>query len=229
MDSGAGKLYVCGTPVGNLADVSPRILETLKKVDLIACEDTRRTQKLLNYYQLTTPKISCHEHNEKKRIPFLIAKLKEGNDIALVSDAGMPGISDPGILLIDSCSLEGITVEVIPSVSALSGIFELAGLEEDNFLFVGFLPDKKGKRLRFIESLKNYQVLLVFFISPYKLLATLEDLENILGNRFGFILREFTKCHEEFLKGKISYFKEYFTTKKPKGEFTLLLEPDLLN
>lgn len=219
-----GKLYIVGTPIGNLADMTWRAVSTLQTVDLIAAEDTRHTGRLLQHFQITTPQISYHEHNQQQRIPQLIAKILAGQAIALVTDAGMPGISDPGYELVSACIAEEILVIPIPGVSASITALSVSGLPTDQFYFLGFLPVKEKFRQISLQNLLNITTTTILYESPHRLLDTLQDLAKVLGDdRQIAIARELTKLYEEFWRGTLAGAIAHFTTKEPKGEFTLVL------
>lgn len=220
-----GKLLVVGTPIGNLADITLRALETLKSADLIACEDTRRTQKLLNHYKLRTPTISYHEHNEMTRAPELIIKMEEGSAIALVSDAGTPVLSDPGFRLVHLAIRHKIPVIPIPGPSAMVAALTAAGLPMNEFVFAGFLPPKKATRCRALDALSGVKKTLVFYEAPHRVLQALRDMQDILGDRETVIAREVTKIHEEFLRGPLSQVGDRLKQAPPKGELTIILGP----
>jgi 16S rRNA (cytidine1402-2'-O)-methyltransferase len=221
----AGILYLVGTPIGNLEDMTFRAIATLKQVDLIAAEDTRHTGKLLHHFGIDTPQTSYHEHNAFKRVPELIEKLQQGLAIALVTDAGMPAISDPGVELVQGCIAVGIRVVPIPVVTAGIAALTGSGFATQYFGFDGFLPtDKKEKRDR-LEILRLETRTMILYESPHRLLRTLEDLAESLGKeRQIAIARELTKLHEEFWRGSIEDAIAYFTVQAPRGEFTLVLE-----
>jgi 16S rRNA (cytidine1402-2'-O)-methyltransferase len=218
-----GKLYVVGTPIGNLEDITLRAIRILKEADLIACEDTRRTQKLLNAYKIATRTISYHEHNEMTRAPELIIQMEEGSSIALVTDAGMPVVSDPGFRLVHLAIRHSIPVIPVPGASAFVAALAASGLPVDKFRFLGFLPSKKGERKKALEELKDATRTLVFYEAPHRLVDMLKDAREILGEREIVIAREVTKVHEEFLRGTISTALEYLKRKPAKGEITVLL------
>jgi 16S rRNA (cytidine1402-2'-O)-methyltransferase len=218
-----GRLFVVGTPIGNLEDITLRAIRILKEVDLIACEDTRRTQALLNFYQIRTPTISYHEHNEMTRAPELVIKLEEGNNIALVSDAGMPVVSDPGFRLVHLAVRHNIPVVPVPGASAFVAALAASGMPVDNFRFLGFLPSKKTARRKALEELKTATKTLVFYEAPHRLLEMLRDVEDILGDREVVLAREVTKVHEEFLRGTVSGLLARAKGKTIKGEITLLI------
>ena len=221
----AGILYLVGTPIGNLEDMTFRAIATLKQVDLIAAEDTRHTGKLLHHFGIDTPQTSYHEHNALKRVPELVEKLQQGMAIALVTDAGMPAISDPGVELVQGCIAAGIRIVPIPVVTAGIAALTASGFATQHFGFDGFLPtDKKEKRDR-LEILRLETRTMILYESPHRLLRTLEDLAESLGKeRRIAIARELTKLHEEFWRGSIEDAIAYFTVQAPRGEFTLVLE-----
>src|SRR5271166_3608336 len=196
-------LYLVATPIGNLEDITLRALRILKEVDVIACEDTRQTQKLLNHYGITTRTISYHEHNELTRAAELVKELQEGASVALVTDAGMPGISDPGFRLISLAIRHHVPVVPVPGASAFLAALVASGLPTDSFRFSGFLPPKSGQRRKLLESVKDSPRTQVFYEAPHRLLETLADAVEILGNdRHIVVAREVTKLHEEFLRGR---------------------------
>ena len=221
----SGILYLVGTPIGNLEDMTFRAIATLKQVDLIAAEDTRHTGKLLHHFGIETPQTSYHEHNAFKRVPELVEKLLAGIAIALVTDAGMPAISDPGVELVQGCIAAGIRVIPIPVVTAGIAALTASGFATQYFGFDGFLPtDKKEKRDR-LEILRLETRTMILYESPHRLLRTLADLAESLGrSRQIAIARELTKLHEEFWRGSIEDAIAYFTIQAPRGEFTLVLE-----
>lgn len=220
----AGTLYVVGTPIGNLEDITLRALRTLKTVDLVACEDTRHTQKLLQHYQIATPSTSYHEHNELTKAAELILRLEEGAQIALVSDAGMPGISDPGYRLISLCIRHRIPVVPVPGASAFVAALVASGLPTDAFRFVGFLPSKPAQRRKVIEQQKASHKTLIFYEAPHRIIETLEDVLEILENRHIVVAREVTKIHEEFLRGRCADILAQLRQKgEILGEITLLI------
>ena len=227
----SGTLYIVGTPIGNLEDTTFRAIKTLQEVDLIAAEDTRHTSKLLQHFQILTPQLSYHQHNEQSRIPELIEKLNQGKAIALVTDAGMPAISDPGYELVKVCVEANISVVPIPGVTASITALCASGLPTNKFIFIGFLPTKIKLREEQLEKLSNSLETVVLYESPYKLLQTLEDLAKMLGgNRKIVLARELTKLHEEFWRGTVGQAIIYYQNNQPKGEFTLVIagaEPEL--
>ncbi len=218
-------LYLVGTPIGNLEDITLRAVRVLKEADLIACEDTRQTQKLLNHYSIVTKTTSYHEHNEMERAPELVKELEAGARIALVTDAGMPGISDPGFRLISLAIRHKIPVVPIPGASAFLSALVASGLPTDSFRFNGFLPAKRGQRRQALEAVKDSERTQVFYEAPHRIVEAVEDVVEILGaERHIVIAREVTKLHEEFLRGSAG---EILATLKSrgdvKGEITLLI------
>lgn len=219
-----GTLYIVGTPIGNLEDMTFRAVRILQAVDIIAAEDTRHTGKLLQHFQVKTPQMSYHEHNSSSRIPEVLEYLQFGKAIALVSDAGMPGISDPGYELVKACVDAGITVVPIPGASAVITALSAAGLPTDRFIFDGFLPAKSQQRREYLELLLPESRTLVFYESPHRLRDTLQDLADILGSdRTIVIARELTKLYEEFWRGTIADAIAHYQQKEPQGEYTLLV------
>ncbi|ANV88097.1 16S rRNA (cytidine(1402)-2'-O)-methyltransferase [Picosynechococcus sp. PCC 7117] len=220
----SGTLYLVGTPIGNLDDMTFRAIATLKNVDLIAAEDTRHTGKLLKHFQITTPQISYHDHNRHQRQTQLLEKLRSGLNIALVSDAGLPGISDPGFELVTSAIDAEITVVPIPGVSAgLTGLIA-SGLSPEKFVFEGFLPPKKKDRHQLLTELSQEPRTLIFYEAPHRLVKTLTDLlEHFEGDRPLVCARELTKLHEEFWRGPLETALTHYQQHNPKGEFTLIL------
>src|SRR5579862_2611157 len=218
-------LYLVGTPIGNLEDITFRALRVLKSADLIACEDTRQTQKLLNHYGITTRTTSYHEHNEMTRAPELVVELEQGARIALVTDAGMPGISDPGFRLITLAIRHHVAVVPIPGASAFLAALVASGLPTDSFRFSGFLPPKRGARRKVLESVRESPRTQVFYEAPHRVKETLEDVAEVLGpERHVVIAREVTKRHEEFLRGRADQALETLKTSGDvKGEITLLI------
>jgi len=221
----ASGLYLVATPIGNLEDITLRALRVLKQADLIACEDTRQTQKLLNHYGITTRTTSYHEHNEMTRAAELVVDLEQGARIALVSDAGMPGISDPGFRLISLAIRHHIPVVPIPGASAFLSALVASGLPTDSFRFSGFLPAKRGQRRRVVESIRESARTQVFYEAPHRVKEALEDIVEILGGqRHVVIAREVTKIHEEFLRGHAAEVLETLKARGDiKGEITLLI------
>ena len=219
-----GILYICGTPIGNLEDITLRALKILKKVKLIAAEDTRHTKKLLNHYQINTKITSYYEYNKFKKAPYLVGILKNGQDIALVSDAGMPGISDPGYVLINLALKNDIQIIPIPGVSALITALVVSGLPTDKFVFEGFLPRKIKERKKYFKSIENEERTIVFYETPHRLKKALKDMLEILGGREIVIARELTKKYEEIIRGNLNQVLSEINTKEIKGEITLIVQ-----
>ena len=215
-------LYIVSTPIGNLKDITFRALETLKSVDLIAAEDTRHTKILLQAYQIDKPLTSYFEHNQFKKGDYLLGLLKEGKNIALVTDAGTPGISDPGFTLIRLVQEHNIPTTVIPGPTALIAALSLSGLPSDSFIFEGFLPPKSAARKKKLEKFKNEERTVIFYESPYRILKSLKDIAEVLNNPYVVVARELTKKFEETRKGRCDEVLNYFEQKKPKGEFVIL-------
>jgi len=220
----SGILYICGTPIGNLEDITLRALKVLKKVKLIAAEDTRHTKKLLNHYQINTKITSYYEYNKFKKAPYLVEILKNGQDIALVSDAGMPGISDPGYVLVNLALKNNIKIIPVPGVSALITALVVSGLPTDKFVFEGFLPRKIKERKRYFKSIENEERTLIFYETPHRLKRTLKDMLEIWGDRKIVIARELTKKFEEIIRGNLSQVISEINTKEIKGEITLVVQ-----
>lgn len=224
-------LYLVGTPIGNLRDITLRALDVLKGVDRIACEDTRQTQKLLNHFEIQTPAISCHQHNERERSDQLVALLRAGGRIALVSDAGMPAISDPGSWLVGAAIEAGAAVIPIPGPSAGLSALVASGLPTSEFVFLGFLPEKSGARLTRLEQLSKEALVsrrtLVFYEAPHRILDTLAALESVWGAELQVVLaRELTKIHEEFIRGNVAMVRANLQERdRVRGEMTLLVLP----
>src|SRR6266566_5956519 len=218
-------LYLVGTPIGNLEDITLRAVRVLKEVDVIACEDTRQTQKLLNHYGITTRTISYHQHNEMTRSAELVKAMQEGGSLALVSDAGMPGISDPGFRLVSLAIRHRVPVVPIPGAAAFLAALVASGLPTDSFRFSGFLPAKRGERRTQLESIRTSPRTQVFYEAPHRVLETLEDIVEVLGpDRHLVIAREVTKLHEEFLRGRAVEILETLKSRDGvKGEITLLI------
>jgi len=220
-----GKLYVCATPIGNLEDVTLRVLRVLKEVELIAAEDTRVTRKLLSRYEIATPMTSYHEHNEATKGKELVEAMKAGKVIGLVSDAGMPGISDPGHRLIKACIEEGIPVEVLPGPSAMLTALVISGLPTESFVFQGFLPRKKGERASLLSELLDQKRTVVLFESPKRLKNTLAEVAQIDPGRQAVMARELTKKFEQVLRGTVSEVIDRLEEIEVKGEIVLLFGP----
>ncbi|MBE9888412.1 16S rRNA (cytidine(1402)-2'-O)-methyltransferase [Enterococcus durans] len=219
-----GTLYLVPTPIGNLEDMTYRSVRMLQEVALIASEDTRNTQKLLNHFEIHTPQKSLHEHNYKERIPQFLEVLKNGQSIAQVSDAGMPSISDPGHELVVACIEEGIPVVSLPGATAGMTALIASGLLPQPFLFYGFLGRKKKEQENTLEKLKNHTATLIFYESPYRISGTLKNMLTVLGNRQVVLCRELTKIHEEYLRGTIEELLSYIEDQPIKGECCLLVE-----
>ncbi|MBN3882894.1 MULTISPECIES: 16S rRNA (cytidine(1402)-2'-O)-methyltransferase [unclassified Nostoc] len=223
-DPKPGTLYVVGTPIGNLEDITFRAVRILQTVDIIAAEDTRHTGKLLQHFQVKTPQVSYHEHNRTSRIPELLEHLVNDKAIALVSDAGMPGISDPGYELVKACIEAGIPVVPIPGASAAITALSAAGLPTDRFVFEGFLPAKTQQRQEHLESLQTESRTLIFYESPHRLRDTLQDLAEVWGSDRQIVLgRELTKLYEEFWRGTIAEAIAHYSQREPQGEYTLVV------
>ncbi|HKT11241.1 MAG TPA: 16S rRNA (cytidine(1402)-2'-O)-methyltransferase [Terriglobia bacterium] len=221
----AGRLYVVGTPIGNLEDITLRALNTLKASDLIACEDTRRTQKLLNHYEILTRTISYHEHNEMTRAPELVLQMEQGSVISLVSDAGMPVLSDPGFRLVHLAVRHRVPVVPVPGPSAMVAALTAAGLPMNEFIFAGFLPSRKSARRRALTALALFKNTIVLYEAPHRIAECLRDIQDILGERETVIAREVTKIHEEFLRGSVTEVRDLLKKAPPKGELTVILGP----
>lgn len=219
-----GKLYIVPTPIGNLKDMTLRGLEVLKEADFVAAEDTRQTLKLLNHFGIKKSLISYHQHNENGKSQDLIDLLEQGKNIALVSDAGTPGISDPGCVVIRECIKKNLDFEVLPGATAITTAVVNSGLDTTGFTFKGFLPRENKDRTAVIEKLKNSQETLIFYEAPHRLLNTLQFLLDNLGNRRMATCRELTKIHEEIYRNNIKDVIEYFKDKNPRGEFVLVVE-----
>ena len=220
----SGKLYLVPTPIGNLKDITLRALEVLKSVDEIAAEDTRTSLKLLNHFDIKKSLFSYHKHNEQGKSLDIINKLKSGINIALITDAGTPGISDPGSVIVERCIEEEIEFEVLPGATAITTALVYSGLDTTKFMFRGFLPRENKDRNPIIEEVKNVRDTIIFYEAPHRLLATLDYLKDNLGDRKIAVCRELTKLHEEIYRGKISEAIEFFTEGRPRGEFVLVIE-----
>jgi 16S rRNA (cytidine1402-2'-O)-methyltransferase len=229
-ESGAAKpispgLYIVATPIGNLEDITLRALRVLRSVDRIACEDTRQTQKLLSHFGIAVPTVSCHAHNERQRANELIAELKGGARIALVSDAGIPGISDPGEFLVAQAVAAGIPVIPIPGASAVVSALAASGLDTTSFLFVGFPPPRTGERRSFFETLRTERATMIFYEAPHRVVESLRDAVQVFGaERRAVLAREITKVHEEFLRGTLQELEAICAGRELlRGEMTLLV------
>lgn len=221
---GCGTLFVVATPIGNLEDITFRAVRTLKQVFLIAAEDTRHARKLLSHYDILTPTVSCHEHNEAQKAEKLISVLQQGNDIALITDAGTPCISDPGYRLITTVLEHSIPVVPIPGCCAVTAGLSVAGLPTDRFLFTGFLPRKPARQAQAVQALALHRATLVLYESPRRIRSLLDQLQNTLGNRRACLAREITKLHEVFIRGPLSHVAAVLDAgTPPKGECTLFV------
>jgi 16S rRNA (cytidine1402-2'-O)-methyltransferase len=221
----SGTLYLVATPIGNLADITHRALQVLKDVDLIACEDTRHTHKLLQHYGITTKTVSYHEHNEQQRTAQLIAQLKDGSNIAVVSDAGTPSISDPGFRLVRAAIENDVPVVPVPGPSAVISALIAAGLPTDEFFFAGFLPSRSNARRTRLNELRAVPGTLIFYEAPHRLASTLKDAYEILGEREAVVARELTKLHEEIKRGRLSELSSHFEDHdKARGEIVVLID-----
>ena len=222
-------LYVVATPIGNLADITHRAVQVLKDVDLIACEDTRHTRKLLQHFGIDTKTVSYHEHNEESRTRELIEHLKDGRDIALVSDAGTPTINDPGFRLINAAVVSEIPVVPVPGASALVAALSASGLPTDEFFFAGFLPSRPTARQIRLRELSKIPATLIFYEAPHRLAASLKDALEVLGERQAVVARELTKLHEEIRRGSLSSLvRHYSDSENPRGEFVVLIDRTML-
>ncbi|MCL2337224.1 MAG: 16S rRNA (cytidine(1402)-2'-O)-methyltransferase [Firmicutes bacterium] len=224
MESANGLLYLCATPIGNLADITLRALQILREADLVAAEDTRRTRRLLSHYDIHTPLVSYHEHNRRRQGEYLLERLAAGDTVALVSDAGTPGISDPGVELVREAVALGIPVTTLPGPSALLAALVVSGLAVERFVFEGFLPAKGADRNRRLAALAGETRTIVLYEAPHRLLKTLADLTVNLGERRACAARELTKLHEELLRDTLTGLQEHFTRQPPRGEFVLVIE-----
>ncbi len=216
-------LYLVSTPIGNLEDITLRALRVLKEVDLIACEDTRHTRKLLDHFGIRKPVISYHEHNEQARAAELAGRLAQGESIAIVTDAGTPGISDPAYRIVRAAIEQGVEVVPIPGPAALIAGLVSSGLPTDSFYFGGFLPPRKGARRTRLNELRSERSTLVFYESPHRIREALSDAEDVLGDREASLARELTKLHEQFLRGRLSEIRARLDAQSPRGEMTLVI------
>ncbi len=219
-----GKLYICPTPIGNLEDITLRVLRVLQEVDFIAAEDTRHTIKLLNHFDIKKKMISCHEHNESVRTHQIVERLKKGENCALVSDAGMPGISDPGSLVIREAVCNGIEVVGLPGATAFTLALVVSGLDTTAFVFEGFLPNKKGDKMKRLERLRDEERTMIFYESPHRLITTLDAMVSVFGERKIAVSRELTKRYEETIRGLLFEVKHQLDQRELKGEFVLVVE-----
>ena len=220
----AGTLYLCATPIGNLQDMTPRVLETLREVDLIAAEDTRNSRKLMTHFQISTPMTSYHEYNKVEKAHTLIEKLTTGQNIALITDAGTPAISDPGEVLVKMCHQAGITVTSLPGPAALITALTLSGLSTRRFCFEGFLPPDKKERKLILEELKNETRTIILYEAPHHLKATIKELYNTVGERKITLCRELTKKFETVFPTTLESAMQYYEENEPRGEYVLVLE-----
>jgi len=218
-----GILYIVATPIGNLEDITLRALRVLKEVDVIAAEDTRHTRILLNHYGIQTPLTSYHEHNERTKAEALVKRLLQGEDMALVSDAGTPSISDPGFRLVVQAVRAGIQISPLPGASALTAVLSASGLPTDRVVFEGFLPAKKKQRREKLQTLRDEARTLVFYEAPHRLTEALDDVHELLGDREAVLAREVSKVHEEFLRGHVSELIRVLRRREIRGEVTLII------
>ena len=219
----SGILYVVATPIGNLEDITARALRVLKEVDVVACEDTRRTRALLTHFDIHTPTISYYEHNKLTRGPQLLRQLAEGRSVALVSDAGTPGISDPGVPLVREARAAGIRVVPVPGASAVAAALSAAGLSADRFVFDGFLPVKPGRRMNRLKELRSLETTIVVYESPHRVIAALEAIAEVFGDTPVVVARELTKQFEEIVTAPPAAHLERLRAVAPRGEFTLVI------
>ena len=218
------KLYIVPTPIGNLDDITIRAVQVLKKVDLILCEDTRRSKKLLNHLGIKSQLRSHHKFNEHSEVEYIVKKIKEDRNVAVISDAGTPGISDPGFLIVRTCLENEIEVECLPGPTALIPALMVSGISSDKFIFEGFLPIKKGRKTK-LSILASEKRTMIFYESPHKLIRTLLDFENSFGPKRKISMsRELTKLYEETIRGTVEEMKEIYKSKKPKGEYVIVVE-----
>jgi len=219
-----GVLYIVATPIGNLEDITLRAIRVLKEADVIAAEDTRHTQKLLSKFDIHTPLTSYHDHNKEEKAPVLVARLLEGKNVALVSDAGTPGISDPGYFLINLAVDQKIPVVPIPGATAAIAALSVSGLPTDRFVFEGFLPSKHTARMKRLTELAKEERTLIFYEAPHRIMQALEDMQTVLGDRKAVLTRELTKVHEQVLRGRIPDVRKQLEAGSMKGEFTIIVE-----
>jgi len=218
-----GTLYIVATPIGNMEDITLRAIRVLKEADLIAAEDTRHTRNLLNKYGIETPLTSYHDHNKEEKAPVLLARMLEGKNIALVSDAGTPGISDPGYFLINLAVDQKIPVIPIPGATAAITALSISGLPTDRFVFEGFLPVKQTARIKKLNELASEERTLIFYEAPHKIIKTIEDMISVFGDRNAVVTRELTKIHEEVMRAKLSDILKHLKQKTVKGELTIIV------
>jgi 16S rRNA (cytidine1402-2'-O)-methyltransferase len=219
-----GVLYIVATPIGNLEDITLRAIRVLKEADAIAAEDTRHTQKLLSKFAIHTPLTSYHDHNKEEKAPVLVSRLLEGESIALVSDAGTPGISDPGYFLINLAIDQKVPVVPIPGATAAIAALSVSGLPTDRFVFEGFLPSKHTARMKRLTELAKEDRTLIFYEAPHRIMQALEDMQTVLGDRKAVLTRELTKVHEQVLRGRIPDVRKQLEAGSMKGEFTIIVE-----
>ena len=219
-----GVLYIVATPIGNLEDITLRAIRVLKEADAIAAEDTRHTQKLLSKFDIHTPLTSYHDHNKEEKAPVLVSRLLEGESIALVSDAGTPGISDPGYFLINLAIDQKVPVVPIPGATAAIAALSVSGLPTDRFVFEGFLPSKHTARMKRLTELAKEERTLIFYEAPHRIMQALEDMQTVLGDRKAVLTRELTKVHEQVLRGRIPDVRRQLEAGSMKGEFTIIVE-----
>jgi 16S rRNA (cytidine1402-2'-O)-methyltransferase len=218
-----GNLYIVATPIGNLKDITFRAIDTLKEVDLIICEDTRQTKKLLNHYKIKKPVLSYHQHSSEKKMQNLMNRIKKGENAAYVSDAGTPNISDPGGRLVELAFDLGIKTIPVPGPSALTALISVSGIKMDKFCFLGYIPHKKGRK-KFYKKIEGSEIPIIFFESPYRILKTLNDLSEIIPKRQMIIGRELTKMFETIYKGEVSHLSKAFSQEKNiKGELAVIV------
>ncbi|MCD6288183.1 MAG: 16S rRNA (cytidine(1402)-2'-O)-methyltransferase [Candidatus Hydrogenedentes bacterium] len=219
-----GTLYLVSTPIGNLEDITMRAVRLLGEVDLIAAEDTRKTRRLLDRYDIRTRMTSVHEHNERHRVPNLLNELENGADIALVSNAGTPNLSDPGFVFVREAIARGITVTPVPGANAMLAALTASGLATHRFVFEGFLPRKKGARQKRLETIANGSMTAIVYESPYRMAKLLAEIRELMPDRRLVVARELTKIHEEFLRGTATELAHLFEERTYKGEFTVVIE-----
>jgi 16S rRNA (cytidine1402-2'-O)-methyltransferase len=226
----AGTLFVVSTPIGNLEDLTYRAVRVLSEVDIVACEDTRHSQKLLHHYGIKTKTVSYHEHNERDRAGELLASIKSGLDVAVVSDAGTPGISDPGFRVVQMALAAGLRVVPIPGPTALVSALVASGLPSDEFFFAGFLPPRSGARRTRLADLLAIPSTLIFYEAPHRIVASLEDAREILGERQAVVARELTKLHEEIVRGRLSELVNWFSqpAHEPRGEMVVVIDRNVI-
>ena len=219
-----GTLYICATPIGNLGDITERVIDTLKSVDLIAAEDTRNSMKLMTHFDIHVPMVSYHEYNKYDKAEELTSLMQSGKDVALITDAGTPAVSDPGEVLVKMCADAGIRVTSLPGACAAVTALTLSGLKTGRFSFDGFLPKEKKQREEILKDLKDEKRTIILYESPHHLLKTLTDLKEVLGDRSVALCRELTKVHEEIIRTTLAGALAYYENKEPRGEYVLILE-----